>query len=338
MPPTASKHALATATEEGRHRARDCGPGHRRDPQERRIRRPTWSRRWPSRHPPMTASRSQRENVWSSTHVPNASLPSPCNRIGSETRETSIAQALPNPTEAVFSTTRRRKGLFGSVKPSVPSGTRRGRDTMPGLAQLHPRSEDWFVEPDESAAVGEPGSMLPSVTVVLPTLNERSFIRDALDSLLRAGLSPRRRDPCVRRQLEGRHPREIVKASASPVLLIDNIGVTAAAGMNVGIRAAVGDVICRARAHAVRQGLRGRVEVLLETGGDNVGGRMRPVGTTAFGRAVAAVTSSRFGVGPGRFHYADAPQEVDTVYLGCWRTRDPPRDGRLRRCGAAVGS
>jgi hypothetical protein len=45
---------------------------------------------------------------------------------------------------------------------------------------------------------------------------------------------------------------------------------------------------------------------------------MTPVGTTRFGRAVAAVTSSPLGVGPGRFHYADRRTDVDTVYLGCW--------------------
>jgi hypothetical protein len=46
---------------------------------------------------------------------------------------------------------------------------------------------------------------------------------------------------------------------------------------------------------------------------------MRPVGTTAFGRAVAAVTTSPVGVGPGRFHYAAEAQDVDTVYLGTYR-------------------
>jgi GT2 family glycosyltransferase len=38
-----------------------------------------------------------------------------------------------------------------------------------------------------------------------------------------------------------------------------------------------------------------------------------------FGRAVAAATSSRFGVGGARFHYSDREEWVDTVYLGAWR-------------------
>ena len=48
---------------------------------------------------------------------------------------------------------------------------------------------------------------------------------------------------------------------------------------------------------------------------------MRAVGTTNFGRAVAAVTSSPFGVGPGRFHYATEATDVETVYLGTFDRR-----------------
>jgi hypothetical protein len=59
--------------------------------------------------------------------------------------------------------------------------------------------------------------------------------------------------------------------------------------------------------------------VLLESGADWVGGPMRPLGASAFGRAVAAVTTSKFGVGPGRFHYATTAQDVDTVFLGTFR-------------------
>jgi len=166
----------------------------------------------------------------------------------------------------------------------------------------------------------EDASTAPTVTVVLPTLNERGFIRDALDSLLAQDYSSIVEIlVCDGGSSDG--TREIVKASASPVRLLDNPGVTAAAGMNVGIANAGGDIVCRADAHTVYANdyVRRCVETLIETGADNVGGRMVPVGTSAFGRAVAAVTSSPFGVGPGRFHYAEQRQDVDTVYLGCWR-------------------
>jgi len=61
------------------------------------------------------------------------------------------------------------------------------------------------------------------------------------------------------------------------------------------------------------------VRHLAETGADNVGGPMRPVGTTCIGRAIALATSHPFGVGDSRFHYSQEPQYVDTVYLGAYR-------------------
>lgn len=49
---------------------------------------------------------------------------------------------------------------------------------------------------------------------------------------------------------------------------------------------------------------------------------MHPVGTSRFGRAVAAVTGSRLAMGTAAFHWTKVRMSVDTVYLGCfWATR-----------------
>ena len=158
-----------------------------------------------------------------------------------------------------------------------------------------------------------------TVSVVLPTLNERSFITDCLESLERQD-HPGLIEILVIDGGSTDGTRQLAERFGARVRVVDNPRVTAAA-MNVGIDAARGAVICRADAHTLyRHDYVARcVAVLDETGAANVGGRMRPVGTTAFGRAVAAVTASPFGVGPGRFHYAEERQEVDTVYLGCWK-------------------
>lgn len=160
----------------------------------------------------------------------------------------------------------------------------------------------------------------PDVTVILPTLNEREFIRDCLDSLLAQDYEAVAEVLVVDGgSTDG--TRTIVAAAPSPVRLVDNPRVSAAAAMNVGIELSVGEIVVRADAHTryAHDYVRRCVEVLTETGAANVGGPMRPVGTTSFGRAVAAVTSSPFGVGPGRFHYSARREPVDTVYLGCWR-------------------
>jgi GT2 family glycosyltransferase len=153
-------------------------------------------------------------------------------------------------------------------------------------------------------------------------LNERTFLRDCLDSLVAQDyegvvellvLDGGSTDGTV----------ELCDAVAGPIRVVRNHRVTAAAALNTGIAEAKGEVIVRVDAHALYAPdyVRRCVEVLLETNADNVGGRMQPVGTTSFGRAVAAVTSSPLGVGPGRFHYGEQRDEVDTVYLGCWWRR-----------------
>lgn len=159
----------------------------------------------------------------------------------------------------------------------------------------------------------------PTVTVVLPTYQEREHIRDCLDTLL-AQDYPGPLEVIVVDGGSTDGTREVV-ASEPGVRLVDNPRVTAAAALNVGLAEMSGEILVRADAHSVYAPdyVRRNVEVLQETGAACVGGPMRPVGTTVFGRAVAAVTQSPFGVGPGRFHYEDRRTTVETVYLGCWR-------------------
>jgi succinoglycan biosynthesis protein ExoA len=159
----------------------------------------------------------------------------------------------------------------------------------------------------------------PTVSVVVPALNERRWIRDCLGSLVAQDYEhiieilviDGGSTDGTRKLAEGVDP--LIRAVSNP-------RVNAAAAMNIGIGESKGEVICRIDAHAIfaPDYVRRCVEVLLESGADNVGGPMRPVGTTSFGRAVAAATTSRFGIGPGRFHYAALRQDVDTVWLGCW--------------------
>lgn len=159
----------------------------------------------------------------------------------------------------------------------------------------------------------------PTVSMVLPALNERMWLRDCLGTLLAQDYA----DIIEILVVDGGSTdgtRDIADRLDPLVRVIDNPRVTAAAAMNIGIAESKGDVVCRFDAHAIfaPDYVRRCVEVLMETGAANVGGPMRAVGTTSFGRAVAAATSSRFGIGPGRFHYATARQDVDTVWLGCW--------------------
>lgn len=205
---------------------------------------------------------------------------------------------------------------------------------------------------------GTPGSRepaLPTVSIVLPTLNERSYIRDCLDSL-------RGQDyaslveilVCDGGSTDG--TRDIVQHAGWPVRLVDNFGVTAAAAMNVGLSTAVGEIVVRADAHTIyaQDYVARSVDALERLNATVVGGPMRAVGETSFGRAVAAVTSSPLGIGPGRFHFGREETQVETVYLGVfrrqtvldaggydeerlqWGAEDQELNYRLRQGGGAV--
>lgn len=125
-------------------------------------------------------------------------------------------------------------------------------------------------------------------------------------------------------------------------------------GLNLAIKEAAHDFIIRVDGHSVLpQGYVGTaVEVLEETGADNVGGIMAAEGTTPFEKAVACATNSWIGVGGARFHTGGTPGPADTVYLGSFRRSALERVGgfdetlhraqdwelnyRIRRAGGTV--
>jgi hypothetical protein len=111
-----------------------------------------------------------------------------------------------------------------------------------------------------------------------------------------------------------------IEGSPVSVALLDNPDQIVSTALNMGLDRAQGEVIVRVDGHTIiaPDYVRQCVIELQHTGADNVGGRMVAVGEDAFGRAVALATSSPFGVGGARFHYAERPQWVDTVYLGAW--------------------
>jgi glycosyltransferase involved in cell wall biosynthesis len=104
--------------------------------------------------------------------------------------------------------------------------------------------------------------------------------------------------------------------------LLPNPRIAQAAGWNLGITHATGDIIGIVSAHAELSSdyVSTAVETLQRTGANMVGGPMRAYGDGHVGQAIALATSTPFGVGGGRFHYTDREEEVDTVYMGlCWR-------------------
>jgi glycosyltransferase involved in cell wall biosynthesis len=139
----------------------------------------------------------------------------------------------------------------------------------------------------------------------------------------------------------------------SRIRLLDNPRRIVPTAMNIGIRSARGEIVARVdgHTHIAEDYLSTGVAVLERTGADNVGGPMHAVGGGWFGDAVAAATSSRFGIG-SYFHFGTEEREVDTVYLGMWprrafekvglfdeelvRNQDDELNYRIRKAGGRV--
>jgi glycosyltransferase involved in cell wall biosynthesis len=171
--------------------------------------------------------------------------------------------------------------------------------------------------------------MLPTVSVLMPCLNERRYLRDCLTSLLAndyagefditvidGGSTDGTRD--ILAEFSHRFPN---------VRMLSNPKRTAPAAMNLGIRQSTGEIVVRVDAHAwyPKNYISRCVSELLQSGAANVGGvwRILPGTPSHFGWAVAKIQSHRFGVGNAAYRLARAtgPKWVDTVpFLCCRRT------------------
>jgi succinoglycan biosynthesis protein ExoA len=114
---------------------------------------------------------------------------------------------------------------------------------------------------------------------------------------------------------------EDLAASDKRVVIVPNPTGKTPAGLNLGIRAARYDVIARVDGHGVLTAgyIRRAVELLAETGADNVGGVMAAEGRRPFEQAVACAYRSRLGLGASTFHQGGKAGPADTVYLGVFK-------------------
>ncbi len=166
---------------------------------------------------------------------------------------------------------------------------------------------------------------LPTVTLILPVFNEIATVDETLRSLVDQDY-PGSLEIIVADggSTDGTLERlEDWKAADPRLRVIHNEGRVQSFGLNEAGAVSNADLLVRADAHTryAPDYVSRSVETVLETGAA-AGGRMNPVGTNRFGRAVAAAMNSPLTMGPARFHHADRREEVDTVYLGAFPRKD----------------
>lgn len=168
---------------------------------------------------------------------------------------------------------------------------------------------------------------LPLVSVIVPCRNEVRFIGGCLDSILAADYPADRLEVIVVDGMSTDGTRDLLaqRAAVHPNLrIVDNPrGITPAA-LNIAVRAARGDLVMRADAHAAypRDYVAGLVRALARSDADIVGGVLEtvPARETPVARAIAAAMSSPFGVGNSRFRIGTAvPRYVDHIAFFCCR-------------------
>jgi succinoglycan biosynthesis protein ExoA len=164
----------------------------------------------------------------------------------------------------------------------------------------------------------------PLISVIIPIRNEAECIERCLDAVLAQDYPADRIDVVLVDGMSDDCTREILCGYVQQypnVCLLDNLQRIVPTALNIGIRAAQGDIIIRVDGHTTiaPDYVRQCVAALERTGTDNVGGRMDAHTPGYFGEAVALATGSPFGVGNSRFHYSRKEEWVDTVYLGAYR-------------------
>jgi hypothetical protein len=104
-------------------------------------------------------------------------------------------------------------------------------------------------------------------------------------------------------------------------LVVPNPSGKTPAGLNLALAAGSAEFVARVDAQSIIPPgyLERAVEVLLETGADNVGGMQVPVADRGWARVIAAAMSSRLGAGDARYRIGGTPGPVETVYLGVFR-------------------
>lgn len=186
---------------------------------------------------------------------------------------------------------------------------------------------------NEAAEKSKPLSTpAPLVSVVMPILNERRYIKRSLSAVLDQDYPRDRFEVLVADGMSTDGTREIIRGfqQEHPHLrLLDNPSERRPQALNLGTRSARGEIIVRVDGHCeIEPDYLRRCVRHLDEGVDCVGGPIETIGEGVVAVAVAAAMSSRFGVGGSPFRMrAGEERLVDTVAFPAYRRQTIERLG-----------
>jgi glycosyltransferase involved in cell wall biosynthesis len=160
----------------------------------------------------------------------------------------------------------------------------------------------------------------PSVSVVLPILNEERDLAACISAILQQkydgeievilalGPSSDKTDEIA----------DKLAAQDKRIKLVKNPSGKTATALNLAITESANEIICRIDGHAEISDtyIDTAVKILQKTGAVNVGGVMDAAAASGFQSVVARAMKSKLGVGASKFHTGGEAGPADTVYLG----------------------
>lgn len=198
------------------------------------------------------------------------------------------------------------------------------------------------------------------LSVICPIYNEEKYIGACIESILAQDYPKDDLEVIFADGMSTDRTREIVAGYTARypwIRLIDNPDRIVPPALNAAIKASKGDIIMRLDAHAEYPAdyFSALTRALRELKADNVGAVCvtLPTNDTPAAKAIAAVLSSRFGMGNSAFRVgAKEVSQVDTVPFGCWprevfdriglfdldlvRNQDDEFNGRLTKAGGKI--
>lgn len=165
------------------------------------------------------------------------------------------------------------------------------------------------------------------LTVIVPICNEEKYIAQCIESIVAQDFPKEDLEVLLVDGMSTDRTRDIVSGYSAQypfIHLLDNPKKIVPCAMNIGIKAAKGDIIMRLDAHSFYQNDYFSVLTrrLIELGADNVGVVCKTdvLNKTAKTLAIREVLGNKFGVGNSAFRTGITEvMEVDTVPFGCWR-------------------
>ncbi|HEX4401519.1 MAG TPA: glycosyltransferase family 2 protein [Galbitalea sp.] len=163
----------------------------------------------------------------------------------------------------------------------------------------------------------------PGVSYVMPVLNERAYVEDAVRTVLTQEYAGEQ-DLVLALGPSTDGTTELVEKLSKEdprVSFVHNPGTDIPVGLNLAIASTAHPIIVRVDAHSeLAPGYTTRaVETLARTGAANVGGVMVANGKTPFQTAVARAYNSKFGLGGASYHSGGKEGPAESAYLGVFQ-------------------